>query len=89
MSGKQFDTLQRLLYAALDAAGASYEVLETGKHPDNFYLKLQVDFGGEQGVYELSEFCDLEEESEECSCGGCCHGLTESQMRITRDHVRY
>jgi hypothetical protein len=89
MSGKQFDKLQRLLYTALDAAGASYEVLELGAQPNNFYLKVLVDLDGEQGIYELTEFCDLEEESDECSCGGCCKELTEAQTRINREHVRY
>lgn len=89
MSGKQFDKLQHILLSALDFAGASYEIMEFGTAPNNFYLKLNVDLDGEQGVYEFSEFCDLEEEGEECSCGGSCGKMTEAQNRIYREHVRY
>lgn len=57
MKRSKFDEIQVELFKGLDRLGCTYEILEMGCHPNNFYLRLDID----GKVYELSE---VEEETD-------------------------
>lgn len=67
MTESKFDKIQRFFFNALDRMGATYEIEEMGCQPDNFYLRMNID----GDIYELSEYCELEDEHD-CKCQGKC-----------------
>ena len=54
----KFDRLQRFFLNALDRMGERYEILEMGCHPDNFYLKVDID-GLKVELLEIDEEDEL------------------------------
>jgi hypothetical protein len=75
----RFDKFQKKLFVFFDLLGYSYEVLELGDSEDNWFMSVELDDGREKFVINFEDATAVEE----------CGKITESQLRINRESVRY
>lgn len=75
----RFDKFQKKLFVFFDLLGYSYEVLELGDSEDNWFMSVALDDGKEKFVINFEDVTAVEE----------CEKITESQLRINRESVRY
>lgn len=75
----RFDKFQKKLFVFFDLLGYSYEVLELGDSEDNWFMSVALDDGKEKFVINFEDATAVEE----------CEKITESQLRINRESVRY
>ena len=61
----KFDTIQKVFLKGLDSMGFSYEIIEIGDHPDNWYLEVTINTGEGQPITIKMEDTLYNEEYEE------------------------